>query len=108
VYGRGGLRAIIRTGGRDFTSESCPLPPSFVSFDNGPAATVWASEETAGSRTTPFSKEVSKVCGVRLVVQVTRRATRFWIRYLLKTKNATAHDASRRTMTTAAITPPEG
>jgi len=43
-----------------------------------------------------------------LVVQVTRRATRLWIRYLLKTKNATAHDASRRTMTIAAITPPEG
>lgn len=42
------------------------------------------------------------------MVQVTRRATRFWIRYLLKTKNATAHDASRRTMTIAAIAPPEG
>jgi len=42
------------------------------------------------------------------VVQVTRRATRLWIRYLLKTKIATAHDASRRTTTIAAITPPEG
>jgi len=43
-----------------------------------------------------------------LVVQVTRRATRLWIRYLLKTKNPTAHNASRRTITIAAITPPEG
>ena len=56
----------------------------------------------------PFSKDASKGRGDRLVVQVTRRATRLWIRYLLKTKNATAHDASRRTMTIAAITPPEG
>ena len=43
-----------------------------------------------------------------MVVQVARRAMRLWIRYLLKTKNATAHNASRRTMTIAAITPPEG
>jgi len=43
-----------------------------------------------------------------LAVQVARRVTRLWIRYLLKTKNATAHNASRRTITTAAITPPEG
>jgi len=30
------------------------------------------------------------------------------MRYLLKTKNAIVHNASRRTITTAAITPPEG
>jgi hypothetical protein len=43
-----------------------------------------------------------------LVVHVARRATRLWIRYLLKTKKATAPIASSRAMTIAAITPPEG
>lgn len=42
-----------------------------------------------------------------MVVQVTRRATRFWIWRLLRTKNVTAHNASTRTMTMAAIPPPE-
>jgi hypothetical protein len=42
-----------------------------------------------------------------LVVQVMRRATRLRIRRHLRTKNVTAQNTSKSTMTMAAITPPE-
>lgn len=55
----------------------------------------------------PFSNESKLGLCDRPAVQVTRRAIRFWIRRYLETKNANAHNASRRTMTMTAMNPPE-
>jgi hypothetical protein len=68
---------------------------------------VGSFEEVGWTWLAPFSNESKLALDASPVVQVTRRAIRFWIRRFLRTKNANAHNASTTIMTAAAMAPPE-
>ena len=111
MYGRGGLRAMVRGGAWATWATPC-APPTAGERPASPAVTDGNCSGGWGLGSTwepPFSSdEAALIRDPRPAVHVMRWAMRRWIRLILKRRNTATMNARRRIMTMAAMTPGDG